>query len=79
MRFVSHLSDFCHVPQLLLDESRLEGHEHEQREDAVVPVLVEAPEADAEHLEHEERSGRSLLEQLEKLWGVHLHPMCKRN
>ena len=58
------LTNFRHVPDLLLDQRALEYHQHEQGEDRVVPVLVQAPQTDTEHLEHEEWGRGSLYEQL---------------
>ena len=47
---VAHLPDLCHVPELLLYECCLKSHQHEECEDTVVPVGVETPQADTEHL-----------------------------
>lgn len=49
----------AHLP----DDGALEDDEHEERKEAVVPVLVEAPQRDAEHLEDKERRGRVLGEE----------------
>jgi hypothetical protein len=38
-----------------------EEHEHQQREDAVIPVVVQAPEKQAEYLEHKERGHQVVL------------------
>lgn len=50
VRLVAHPADLRHVPHLLLDQRGLEGHQHEEGEDAVVPVLVQTPQAHTEHL-----------------------------
>jgi hypothetical protein len=34
---------------------QLKDHEHEQREQAVVPVFIQAPQTDAENLKNRER------------------------
>src|SRR5882672_8998966 len=47
----------------LEDDGALKDDEHEQREQAEVPVLVEAPQRDAEDLEHEEGRGGVLREE----------------
>ena len=47
---VAHLPDLRHVAHLLLHQGGLEGHQHGECEDAVVPVLIQAPESHAEHL-----------------------------
>ena len=52
----------------LLDQYGLKGDEHKQGEQAVVPVLVQAPQAHTEHLEDEEGGGGSLSKQLPKIW-----------
>jgi hypothetical protein len=49
--FVSHLPNLCHVPQLLVDQRAFEHDQHEESEQRVVPILVQAPQANAEHLE----------------------------
>lgn len=48
----------------LEDDSALEHHQHEGREQAVVPIFIQAPERDTKYLEHEERRGGMLSEQL---------------
>ena len=58
----------------LFDEDGLEGDEHEEREEAVVPVLIDAPQAHTEHLEHKEGSRRSLPEQSPEVWRHHVQP-----
>ena len=50
MWLVSHLPDFRHVSQLLIDQRTLKHDQHEQCEQRVVPVLVQAPETNAKHL-----------------------------
>ena len=62
----------------LFDKDGLEGDQHEQGEDAVVPVLVQAPQAHAEDLEHKERSRGPLLEELPKVWQSHIQPARQR-
>ncbi len=51
-----------------MHNGRLEDDEHQQREDGVVPVLVEGPEEYAEELEDEERRERVLGEQTAECW-----------
>lgn len=48
--FVPHSSNLGHVSHLLLHQRRLEGDEHEEGKDAVVPVLVQTPQPHAKHL-----------------------------
>jgi hypothetical protein len=50
----------------LRDCSALEDDQHEQCEKRVVPVLVEAPECDAEDLEDEERRSRMFPKELQE-------------
>ena len=47
---VAHLPDLSHVPELLIDQRALEHDQHEEGEEGVVPVFVQAPQANAEHL-----------------------------
>jgi hypothetical protein len=35
------------------NDGHLEEEQHDEREECIVPVLVEQPETDAEHLKHE--------------------------
>ena len=51
---VPHATDLRHVPHLLLDQGGFERHQHEQREETVVPVLIQAPQPHAEHLQRAE-------------------------
>ena len=73
MGLVAHLSNFVHVAQLLLDENGLEHDEHNQREDGIVPVLVQAPQRHTKHLEDEERRRGAFLEQLHEVRDLHHH------
>ena len=50
VRFVSHFPDFCHVSELLVDQCALEHDQHEECEQRVVPVLIQAPQTNAKHL-----------------------------
>lgn len=47
---VSHAADLGHISHLLLDQGSFKCHQHEQREDTVVPVLVQTPKPYTEHL-----------------------------
>ena len=40
------------VPDLLLDKGTLEHDEHHESEDRVVPVLIQAPQSNTEHLQN---------------------------
>ncbi len=51
-------------PTYLPDDGALKHNEHKQGEQAVVPVLIEHPQCDAEYLEYEERRSRVLTEEL---------------
>lgn len=51
IRLVAHFSDLRHVPHLLLDQRSFKRHQHGEGENAVVPILIQAPQAHAEHLE----------------------------
>ena len=51
---VAHLPDLRHIAQLLLYKGGLKGHKHEEREHTVVPVLIQAPQPHAEHLQRTE-------------------------
>jgi hypothetical protein len=48
-------------PTNLEADGGLEDDEEDEREDGVVPVLVQAPEQDAQHLKDEEGRDRVLL------------------
>lgn len=72
--FVAHLSNLCHVAQLLLDQSAFKQDKHNKCEERVVPVLVQAPESNTEHLENKEGCCGSFFEQLHKLWHHHVKP-----
>ena len=43
---------FFFVPNLLLDQGALEHDQHHEGKDRVVPVLVQAPQTDTEHLKN---------------------------
>ena len=62
---VPHATDLRHVPHLLLDQGGLERYQHEQREDTVVPVLVQAPQP---HTEHLQRGGGSSMDYRKSLY-----------
>ena len=47
----AHLANLGHVTDLLVDQCAFETHQHEQREQGIVPVLVQAPHAHAEYLD----------------------------
>lgn len=51
----------------LEDDSALEHDQHEPSEDRVVPVLIQAPQSHAEHLEDKERGYSMLSKELCKL------------
>lgn len=53
VRLVPHFPDFRHIAQLLLDQRSLKRHQHEESEDAVIPVSVKAPQTNTEHLQRE--------------------------
>lgn len=61
MSIISICTYVC--PTDLFDKNGLESDEHEESEDAVVPVLIQTPQAHTEHLEHKERSSGTLLEE----------------
>lgn len=50
----------------LPNHSALEHDEHEQSKDAVIPVLIQAPESDTKDLEDEERCGCVFTKELGK-------------
>ena len=50
MRLVSHLPYLSHVSQLLLDQRALEPDQHGEREQGIVPVLVQTPQDNTENL-----------------------------
>ena len=47
----------------LEDHSTLKDDQHECGEQRIIPILVQAPQSDAEHLEDEERRDGVLSEQ----------------
>lgn len=47
---VPHAADLRHVPHLLLHQRRLKSHQHEERENTVVPVFIQTPQSHTEHL-----------------------------
>ncbi len=51
VRFVPHSADFWHVPHLLLHQRCFKRHKHEERKDAVVPVLIQTPQTHTKHLQ----------------------------
>jgi len=51
-----------HLP----DNSALEHNQHEERKQAVIPILIQTPKADAEDLEDEEWGGCLFREQFRK-------------
>lgn len=50
VRLVSHTANLRHIPHLLLNQRSLKSHQHEQRENTVVPVLIQAPQSHTENL-----------------------------
>ena len=48
----------------LKDDRALKDHQHESGEEGVVPILIQAPERNAEHLEDKERSDSMFGEEL---------------
>lgn len=50
VRFVSHPADLRHIPHLLLNQRGFKSHQHEQCENTVVPVLIQAPKSHTENL-----------------------------
>lgn len=48
----------------LIDDGALEHDKHEQRKQAIIPILIQAPQRHTEDLEHEERRGRMFPKQL---------------
>ncbi len=52
----------------LPDDSALEDNQHEEGEQTVIPILVQAPECHTENLENEERSGCLFREQFGERW-----------
>ena len=58
------------MTQLLLNKRAFEDNKHRQCEEAVVPIFIEAPEANTEDLEDEERSSGSFFEKFGKLRDV---------
>eukprot|EP00965_Chrysotila_dentata_P122588 4051637-Pleurochrysis_carterae.AAC.1 len=61
-----HLPQFVNVAQPRLDHGALEDHQHQQREERVVPVVVKRPQDHAQDLKHEKRRECMLLEQRTK-------------
>ena len=70
---VAHLADLVQVAELLLHQCALEHDEEAESEQRVVPHLVERPEHNAEHLEHEERGGRSFGEKGRERGHIEIH------
>lgn len=58
---VAHFSDLRHVPHLLLDQGSLKRNQHGEGEDAVVPVLIQAPQTHTEHLQGEHSAQIALI------------------
>ena len=54
--------------QALEHHCTLKGDKSKQGEQRRVPVLIEKPQPDAEHLEHEEWRDRMLDEQIQEPW-----------
>ena len=55
-------------PAYLKDNGTLENDQHESRKKRIVPVLVQAPQSNAEYLKDKERCHRMLSEQFGELW-----------
>lgn len=72
--FVAHLSNLCHVAQLLLDQRALKKDKHNECEERVVPVFIKAPQSNTQHLEYKEWCCSSFFEQLHKLRHHHVKP-----
>jgi hypothetical protein len=64
---------------LLLDECTLKQDQHDKCKERVVPVLVQAPEGNTQHLKYKKWSCGSFFEQLHKLWHNHIKPMSTYN
>jgi hypothetical protein len=73
--FVAHLANLCHIAQLLLDQSALKQDKHDECKERIVPVLVQAPQSNTQHLEHKKWSCGSLFKQLHELWHHHVEPI----
>lgn len=74
MRFVTHFPNFGHVSQLLIDQGAFKNYEHEQGEQAVPNIFIEAPQQHAEYLKHKKWCSGSLYEQFLEFWNAHIHP-----
>lgn len=57
-------TQYAHLP----NDRALENDQHEQCEQAVVPVFVQTPKCDTEHLKDEEWCGRVLTEESTERW-----------
>lgn len=68
----AHRAKALHVLDALLHLHRLHQHQHRQREQREEEVVVEAPQEDGEHLEHEERRRRVLGEELDERGDRHV-------
>lgn len=77
--FVAHLANLCHVAQLLLYQSTLKQDQHHKRKERVIPVLVQAPEGNTQHLKYKKWSCGSFFEQLHELWHYHVEPISTNN
>jgi hypothetical protein len=64
--FVPHASYLRHVPHLLLYQRGFEGYQHEESEHAVVPVLIQTPQTNTEHLRRGERERASICTPVER-------------
>ena len=74
VRFVTHFPNFGHVSQLLIDQGAFKNYEHEQGEQAVPNIFIEAPQQHAEYLKHKKWCSGSLYEQFLEFWNAHIHP-----
>ena len=62
----------------LLHKGGFKSNQHEKSEDAVVPVLIKAPQSNTKHLEHKERSSGPFFKQLTKFRHIHLKSIARK-
>jgi hypothetical protein len=72
----AHATELVESALTLPNNSAFKGDEHEEREERIVPILIEEPEADAEDLENEEWRNSMLLEELGEGGNGNIERVC---
>lgn len=74
-RLLVHGTEFTNRLEALEDYGCFKDHQHNQSEKRIVPILVQAPQADTKDLEHKEWSNRMLFEEVDEGRHRNLEPL----